>query len=138
MYGQKNATPIPPEKPNQSQGSQPPQEEDNLIVITSPKANERITSPVTLTGKARGNWFFEASFPIELFDNNGQLLGTAIAQAQDEWMTTEFVPFEAILSFSASTTDEGVLVFKKDNPSGLPEHDDELEIPVTFAEVLAK
>jgi hypothetical protein len=35
------------------------------IIISSPKAEEEVVSPLTVSGKARGVWFFEASFPVE-------------------------------------------------------------------------
>ncbi|MFH1314991.1 MAG: Gmad2 immunoglobulin-like domain-containing protein [Candidatus Uhrbacteria bacterium] len=105
---------------------------DDLIRITSPQPGETINSPLSISGVARGSWFFEASFPIRLYDQNGQELGVALAQAQDDWMTSEFVPFVATLSFSPSTTDTGELVFQKDNPSGLPEFDDQRRVPIVF------
>lgn len=105
---------------------------DDLIRITSPQPGETINSPLSISGVARGSWFFEASFPIRLYDQNGQELGVALAQAQDDWMTSEFVPFVATLSFSPSTTDTGELIFQKDNPSGLPEFDDQRRVPVVF------
>jgi hypothetical protein len=49
-------------------------------------------------------------------------------------MTEDFVPFSAILPFAVSSTPKGRLVLEKDNPSGLPEHADELIIPVYFKE----
>lgn len=105
---------------------------ENLIRITRPRPNDTIESPLIIEGEARGNWYFEASFPIVLRDEQGAELGTVAAQAQGEWMTTDFVPFRAILYFDQPTTEQGTLVLKKDNPSGLPEHNDELYIPITF------
>jgi len=96
------------------------------------KPGDTVSSPLTLTGEARGNWYFEASFPIHLYDANGKELAVAVAQAQGDWMTTEFVPFKAMMEFPKPATAEGVLVFQKDNPSGLPEHDDQLRIAVKF------
>lgn len=108
---------------------------DNMIRVTSPQPNATVSSPLKITGEARGNWYFEASFPVRLEDANGNILAQAPAQAQGEWMTTEFVPFEVDLPFAAPTTATGVLVLEKDNPSGLPEHADERRIPVRFANV---
>ena len=65
-------------------------------------------------------------------DVHKKLLGTAIAEAQGDWMTESFVPFKTKLVFSKPTTRTGVLVFEKDNPSGLPEHTDSLSIPISF------
>ena len=112
--------------------SLPPAEKPGLIRLSQPRPNDVIASPLTLTGEARGNWFFEASFPVRLLDGNGRELAAAPAQAQREWMSAEFVPFHAELAFTAPATAGGTLVLEKDNPSGLPEHADELRIPVRF------
>ncbi len=109
---------------------------NDLIVVTEPEYNEyttpNISSPVTVKGKARGNWYFEASFPVIIEDSNGNVLAQAPAQAQGDWMTNEFVPFEVSLTFPKPTTTSGKIILKKDNPSGLPEHNDQIEIPVLF------
>ncbi len=104
----------------------------DLIRVTAPTSGAKVSSPLVVTGEARGTWFFEASFPVRLFDANGQELTVGIAQAEGEWMTTEFVPFTATLNFGTPSTSQGVLVLQKDNPSGLPEHDAEVRLPVTF------
>ena len=107
---------------------------EDLIVIESPRAYEEISSPLSIKGRARGFWFFEASFPVKLFDENGNLIVAAVAQAKDDWMTEDFVPFEAELNFAVSVKQKGILVFEKDNPSDLPENSDELRIPVILQE----
>ena len=110
-------------------------EKVDLIKIDNPRPNQLIESPLFIKGEARGNWYFEASFPIKLFDDNGFLLGVMPAQALGDWMTEDFVPFSATLSFAVPSTPKGRLVLEKDNPSGLPEQADELKIPVYFKEV---
>ena len=105
----------------------------DLIRLDSPRPGAEIKSPLTVTGQARGTWYFEASFPVVLVDWDGRIIAQGIAQAKDNWMTTEFVPFEAILTFAADPnaySNRGALILQKDNPSGLPEYDDALEIPV--------
>lgn len=91
-----------------------------------------VKSPLTVKGEARGTWYFEASFPIKVLDSNGKVLGTIPAQAQGDWMTTNFVPFRAIVSFATSTTLTGTLLLEKDNPSGLSENAQEVRVPVRF------
>ncbi|MEX2014127.1 MAG: Gmad2 immunoglobulin-like domain-containing protein, partial [Parcubacteria group bacterium] len=93
---------------------------------------------ITVLGEARGNWYFEASFPVRVLDANGKELGRGIAQAEGEWMTTNFVPFRATVRFSPPTTETGTVVFQKDNPSGLPEHDAEVKVPVRFSQVVSQ
>lgn len=104
----------------------------DLINVERPKPGAIVTSPLLINGMARGYWYFEASFPVRIFDDHGIELGVAIAQAGGDWMTKEFVPFAAILEFKKPSTEKGVLVLQKDNPSGLPEHDAELRIPIGF------
>lgn len=103
-----------------------------LVKVTSPRANQTVQSPLNIKGEAKGFWFFEASFPIKILDESGKVLGQGIAQAKSDWMTEEFVPFEATLDFEAPATEKGFLVLKKDNPSGLPEHDEEFRIPIVL------
>lgn len=105
----------------------------DLIVADTPKAGSAISSPLTILGRARGNWYFEASFPYELKDAQGNTLAQGPVQAQGEWMTSDFVPFSTIITFpSQPAGSKGTLILKKDNPSGLPENEDQLVIPITF------
>lgn len=108
-----------------------------LVRIKNPRPNEVIKSPLTVRGEARGFWFFEATFPIVLTDWDGKIIAEWYATAQDEWMTEDFVPFEGVLEFEnpsweADFSKRGALILRKSNPSGLPEHDDALEIPIRF------
>src|SRR3989344_6397198 len=107
-------------------------EKQDFIRVEKPRPNEIIQSPLQIKGEARGFWFFEASFPVRLLDENGKEIAVGIAQTQGEWMTEDFVPFEVRLEFQQPETNKGTLVLEKDNPSGLPEHADELRIPVHF------
>lgn len=101
------------------------------VKLDSPLPNDIVTSPLVLAGEAR-LWYFEASFPIGIFDANGTQLGVSYVQAQSDWMTEDWVPFEGKLEFSNPATDTGTLVLSKDNPSGLPEFDESVSIPVRF------
>jgi hypothetical protein len=103
-----------------------------LIQVFSPLPNQVVTLPLTVTGEARGNWYFEADFPVRLLDLEGNELAVAIAQAQDDWMTEAFVPFIAIIEAEDILPQDALLVLEKDNPSGLPEQDDSITIPVTI------
>lgn len=107
---------------------------EDLIQVETPRANEIISSPLVIKGKARGAWFFEASFPVNLYDGNGQLLAATTAQAKEDWTSEDFVPFEAKLEFLPPETGKGTLVLEKDNPSGLAENADELRMPVFFSQ----
>lgn len=111
---------------------------DDMIILDTPLPEGMISSPLVVRGKARGTWFFEASFPVTLTDWDGRIIAQVPAQAQSDWMTTEFVPFEAILVFDTPVgpgigqPNRGFLILQKDNPSGLPQFDDSREITVFF------
>ncbi|MGE5541115.1 MAG: Gmad2 immunoglobulin-like domain-containing protein [Bacillota bacterium] len=109
-----------------------PASKDDLIVVDAPLPNAVVGSPLTVTGKARGSWYFEAQFPVKLYDATGKLIASAPAHASGDWMTTEYVPFSVTLTFASSNTSTGKLVLEKDNPSGLPQNANSLEIPVSF------
>ena len=70
-----------------------------------------------------------------LTDDKGATLAQIPAKAEGEWTTANFVPFTATLIFTVPPNIKtGSLILKKDNPSGLPEKDDNLDIPVMFAQ----
>ncbi|MBI5816882.1 MAG: hypothetical protein HZB09_00450 [Candidatus Yonathbacteria bacterium] len=103
-----------------------------FVRLITPKPNDEIENLLIVQGEARGNWYFEASFPVRLLDGNGKEIAVTPARAIGDWMTTNFVPFRAKLMFIAPNTKEGTLVLQKDNPSGLPENAGEVKIPIHF------
>lgn len=105
-------------------------EKADLIRLNAPRPNQSVTSPLVVEGEARGTWFFEADFPVRLLDAGGNELAGGAAQAQGEWMTEDFVPFRATLEFDVQEAMQGTLRLEKANPSGLPENDDALIVPV--------
>lgn len=95
---------------------------------------QAITSPLALTGDAPGSWSFEASFPVTLSDSTHKMIAQTAAHLTGDWMTDEYVPFTATMTFETPAAGGGgTLTLRKDNPSGLPENDDAVEIPVTFS-----
>jgi hypothetical protein len=106
----------------------------DLIQVENPSPGQAVLSPLFVIGKARGSWFFEGSFPVVLVNWDGRIIAEGQAKAQGEWMTGDFVPFRAELSFDKNQLySRGNLILKKDNPSGLSQNEDSLEIPITFA-----
>lgn len=105
-------------------------EKIDLIRVNNPRPNQIIQSPILIKGEARGYWFFEATFPIKLINENGEVIVQHYAQAKDDWMTEDFVSFEVELNFEIINTQKGTLILEKSNPSDLPENYDKLRIPV--------
>lgn len=105
---------------------------DDVIRVFTPKKDSFVTSPLVVKGEARGTWFFEASFPVSVESEDGVVLAQHYAQAQSEWMTEDFVPFESSIVLPENLPERGVLRLARDNPSGLSEYDQSITIPITF------
>jgi len=120
-----STTPTPSSTPSPSQVSE--------IIVSSPQPNQTVSSPMNISGQARGSWFFEAVFPVKLLDKQGNVLASGQARAQGNWMTEDFVPFAVQLTYSLSATSSGVLIFSNDNPSGLSQNSKEWRVPVVFS-----
>lgn len=105
---------------------------DNLVA-ENPFPGAVVGKEFIATGKARGNWYFEASFPITVLDKDGNQLFQTYATAQGEWMTTEFVPFKSQpIKIPANYIGPATIVFHNDNASGLPENDKSVSFPITI------
>jgi len=113
-----------------------PTQKDDLISVDTPLSNHIVTSPLVVSGKARGNWYFEGSFPVTLVDSSGAVIASGSAQAQGEWMTTDYVPFTATLTFTPSSAGEslksGKVILSKANASGDPQFDNSVTIQVQW------
>jgi len=108
-------------------------EKMDIIRIDTPRPNQIISSPLAIKGQALGTWFFEGDFPVVLVDWDGLIIAQGYASAKNEWMIKDFVAFEEKLEFEKPAyKNNGTLILRKDNPSGLPEHDDALEVPIFF------
>jgi hypothetical protein len=104
----------------------------NNIIVELPFPGAVTGKEFSVIGRARGPWFFEASFPIEVLDKDGKRLAISFAQAEGEWMTTEFVRFKGDVKVPESYIGPATLILHKDNPSGLPEHDASISFPFTI------
>lgn len=103
----------------------------DMIVVEVPQANANVASPLFIEGRARGTWFFEGEFPIEIVDSEGTVLARANGMATDDWMTEDFVDFAATLRFVAPEGRTGKIFFTQADArgeGGVPV----LEVPVKF------
>ena len=133
FYNPAKAPQLPPDNVGGAKIIQPIVSADGHLAVTSLVAGQIVTSPVTVVGTVTGGgWFFEATFPVKILDGDGTVLGAAAAQAQADWMSTGTVPFTAVIQFSAPHGATGTVVLSKDNPSGMPQNDLSLSIPVRF------
>lgn len=106
------------------------------VRLRSPLPNDTVGNFFEINGEAKGSWFFEASFPVLLVDKDDRQLGQAPAEALGNWMTEDYVPFRAAMKLSdgiAAVGERARLILSKSNPSGQPENDEKVEIPVVLS-----
>ena len=117
--------------PPSSSSSDTPQPLSTKVVVITPKENDSVSKTFTVTGEAPGPWYFEASFPVQVRDKDGNILASVPAQAEGDWMTDKQVPFKATLKVE-TYAGPATLILLKDNPSGMPENDDSVSFPITI------
>lgn len=102
------------------------------LFVSVPEPGTHVSNVISVSGFARGPWYFEAVFPVEVIDSEGIVLGSGQAQAGEDWTTDAFVPFTAVISLNTIYQGPATVLLKKDNPSGDPAHDASLSIPVVI------
>ena len=100
------------------------------VTVAEPTQGQTVPNIFQVSGSAPGNWYFEASFPLQVRDGEGAVIGRAIGSAQGDWMTESLVPFTANVVVDSTYHGPATLVLMRDNPSGLPENDDAFEVPI--------
>lgn len=99
------------------------------ISVTSPAPHSSVDSHFIVEGQAPGSWYFEAVFPIQIRDSHNDVIGHASARAQSDWQTSKLVSFVAPVSID-NYHGPATIILLRDNPSGLPENDDSISIPI--------
>lgn len=103
-----------------------------LIKVSEPLPDLEIQSPITIKGRAKGFWFFEATAPVELVDSKGKEIAQGYIKTDGDWMTKDWVNFSGEMEFEIPDDENGYLVFYRSNPSGEAEHAQMFKMPVTF------
>lgn len=104
------------------------------LTITSPKANQEISSPLKISGSINGQGWtaFEAQAgTVDLLDAGKKTIASGVLSTTSEW-TTLPTNFETSIAFSAAAG-QGSLVFRNENPSGNPEMNKAFSLPVRIA-----
>lgn len=116
-----------------TQGSEPSQETEPTenVILTDFESGDTIKCPFVLEGKARGNWFFEATLSVRLEDELGNVFVQKAVMTEEDWMTEDFVSFKEELYFQTEAQ-SGQLIIVKANPSGLEENANEVAYDVFF------
>ncbi len=102
------------------------------ITVDLPFAGAVVGKDFIIKGRARGGWYFEASFPVSVIDKDGKVLFQGPAKALGDWMTTEFVSFSVNVKVPEKYIGPANIILKKDNPSGDSARDASVTIPINI------
>ncbi|EKE05712.1 MAG: hypothetical protein ACD_19C00182G0040 [uncultured bacterium] len=102
------------------------------LTINNLNDGDIITSPLEIIGNIDRNWTWEATFSIEIIDSNEKSLNTVPVSVIFNDEQSQTGSFSVLIPFTTKT-DNGFVVIHADNPSGLPQNDKSIKIPVKFA-----
>jgi hypothetical protein len=106
---------------------------DYEVIVETPQTGDTVTSPLTIVGRAHTNWYSEGTFPVEVRNSMGEIIGQGMAEKQEGASADNgYIPFSALVTFTANPGEQGSLVFKRSNPGGKNEYDLRTEVSVIF------
>ena len=87
-----------------------------VATIATPAQNARVTSPLTVSGRAPAGWFFENQFPVQLLDAQGAIIAEAPATPRISWTEPGDKDYDATLIFTVTRETPATLVVMQDMP----------------------
>lgn len=102
------------------------------LVSFSIAPGTKVRGVVSYSGVIKGAYFFEANILINVLDANRNILKAGNTMATGDWMTSGPVSFAGTIDFSGLKKGGAFIEIHNDNPSGLPENDKSVLIPVVI------
>ncbi len=100
------------------------------LVLFSIAPGAKVSGKVEATGVIKGAYFFEANIITNILDGNKNMLKQGHGDATTDWMTSDPVSFKTSLDFTGLPAGPAYIEIRNDNPSGLPENDKSILIPI--------
>ena len=102
------------------------------LVSFSLASGATITDIAHVSGEIKGVYFFEGKAQGFLLDENKKVLNTFPLEATSNWLTADGVSFTASIDTTSALPGAGYIRLKNDNPSGDPEKDKFIDIPIVI------
>ncbi len=102
------------------------------LVSFSILPNSAVHGVISYRGIIKNNYFFEGNIRINILNMNKQILKESHATATTDWMTSGPVSFEGVIDLSMLPKGPAYMEIHNDNPSGLPENDKSILIPIVI------
>lgn len=94
--------------------------------------NAKVHGILSYRGSIKGGYFFEGNIRIIILDADKNVLKESNGIAKSEWMTEGPVDFEGNIDFTGMSSTSGYFRIANDNPSGDPENDKFIDIPIVI------
>ena len=102
------------------------------LVSFSILPGQKVSGVVKITGSIKNNYFFEGNILVNILASDKKLLKAGHGTATTPWMTSGPVSFETSLDFSSLPQGIAYIEIHNDNPSGLPQNDKSILVPVVI------
>ena len=100
------------------------------VQVQTPGAGATVENTFTIAGSAPNSWYSEAVFPIQVRDVSDNVIGRGQGHAQSDWTIPGAVVFTSSITLDGIYKGAATLILMRDNPSGLPQNDDSVTIPI--------
>lgn len=94
--------------------------------------NAKVHGILSYRGSIKGGYFFEGNIRIIILDADKNVLKESNGIAKSEWMIEGPVDFEGNIDFTGMPSTSGYFRIANDNPSGDPENDKFIDIPIVI------
>ena len=101
---------------------------ENFSILPNTKVSEK----KIIQGVVKSNYFFEGNIGVNILGNDKKLLRSGHATAVGEWASPDPVKFQGELDFSGLVKGPAFIEIHNDNPTGLPENDKSILVPVVI------
>ena len=117
------------EKPD---GGEVLSEKGEKLVLENIATGDTVDDGFEIKGSVGSSWYFEGTFPVRIFNQQGEILSSLSATTSQDWTVEGTVPFSVKLDVNLDEESIVVIKFEKSNPSDLEENEDSAQITVTI------
>jgi len=100
--------------------------------VEAPAANAHVASPLTVSGAAPENWFYQEEFDAVLLGDDGTVYAQSPAHARTDWNGQGPKPFAAQLAFTVSAETPATILLQEQAMGEDQEDPLQVRIPVVL------
>ena len=103
------------------------------LVSFSLISGSTVSGKLEIMGAIAGGYFNEGSMPVTILDADKKILKITSATAKSDWTTAAPILFTSALDFTGLPKGPAFIELHNDNPSGMPQNDKSILIPIVIS-----